>query len=452
MSDQSKYFYRTGAYRVDPEQGLLLCDSKPKPPADVITRHWPTSSSLTCYAISMPVKEFQILHALCESDYLSKANLMQVILGHPPENKEEEERTKGNLFNYISRLNKVLTENDPQKRKYIVQRGGIYRLAVAVDKIPLNQPAERLHMLGQDLFQSFNTEGELTRARDCFLEACAEQAAACAAAAETYIWLSIFSWQAPQETLPKAMELAKEALKKDSQLGDAHAAYALAILFGERAWDEAKDEFERATEDESEIGYRGYALWLMARGDFRAALNNIDRALAVSESFLNKAVRLMILYISGDHLKLLEYASREFEGLRYIKVDAAMYVLGHVYQFLGRSGLAIEHIKKIEVRERKFLSLLALGYIYAVAGQKNEAVKLLKQLKELSTKRKKWVSPFHITLIEEALGNRNNAIRWFKKAIETRDPWALLLSDPRLGKLPDDPRFPSLAQKIKTRG
>lgn len=330
------------------------------------------------------------------------------------------------------------------------------REAAGAIKTKEDKEAEELFNSGRESLYKFTTETELKKAVKCFEQAYdhrPDYAAAFAGAAEAHIWGSIFSWEEPGPTLAEAKRLAEKAHKLDLKLGDAEAVLALAELLLRWNWTGARDTFEQVLEQNptSQPALRGYALWLMANGRFDDARRKVDRALALSStSFLNIGIMCMLLYVSGASLdpfnepRVYEFMKHVTDEHRKLKVDTAWYVLALFYERLGQYEKAIEVMKELELTEEQFLGHLVLAHIYAIAGHREEATKLLDRLKGLQ----RWVSPFHIALIELGLGNREEAKRFLDEAIKSHDPWACVLIDPRLTCLRDDPEFLEMFRRV----
>lgn len=177
----------------------------------------------------------------------------------------------------------------------------------------------------------------------------------------------------------------------------------------------------------------------------------------MSWSFLNISIECMVLYASGADLDsfenslatsrrrpIYEFMMRVTEEQTELKVDAAWYILGLFYERARQHEQAIKVMSEVELTDETFLGHLVLAYIHAVAGQKKKALELVSRLEVL----KRWVSPFHIALIELALKNPKRAKQYLKNAIEMHDPWAHLLIDPRLKPLRTDPEFLDMFRRI----
>jgi tetratricopeptide (TPR) repeat protein len=123
-------------------------------------------------------------------------------------------------------------------------------------------------------------------------------------------------------------------------------------------------------------------------------------------------------------------------------------ILGYVYAQQGRYQEAIAELQKntelggIDTRG-------SLGQVYAIAGQRGAAQKLLTQLQVEG--KHKHVSPYNIAKIYAGLGEQEQAFVWLEKALAERDS---NLTDPGLNvdvvfeSLHADPRFAALLRRM----
>jgi Flp pilus assembly protein TadD len=88
-----------------------------------------------------------------------------------------------------------------------------------------------------------------------------------------------------------------------------------------------------------------------------------------------------------------------------------------------------------------------LGYAYGVSGRKDQARKVLNEMKQLA--QQKYVSAYEVALIYVGLDEKDLAFTWLEKAYEER---SFLLSnikaDPRMDSLRSDPRFQDLVRRV----
>jgi tetratricopeptide (TPR) repeat protein len=88
-----------------------------------------------------------------------------------------------------------------------------------------------------------------------------------------------------------------------------------------------------------------------------------------------------------------------------------------------------------------------LGSVYAQAGRRDEAIKILNGLKSRS--KREFVSPAAFVLIYTALGDKDQAFVWLEKAYEERSgPIGLLKVTWQFDPLRSDPRFKDLLRRV----
>ena len=91
--------------------------------------------------------------------------------------------------------------------------------------------------------------------------------------------------------------------------------------------------------------------------------------------------------------------------------------------------------------------MASLGYAYAVAGRRAEALGIVEKLTERS--RHQYVPPATVAIVFSGLGDRDQALTWLEKANEERDPWVTgLKAEPRFDSLRSDPRFQDLMRRV----
>ena len=113
----------------------------------------------------------------------------------------------------------------------------------------------------------------------------------------------------------------------------------------------------------------------------------------------------------------------------------------------GDYSAGIEEFEKAKAMEPIPLSIGLLGHAYAKAGRKDEARKLLAELKELSKRR--YVAPYWIAMIYVGLDEKDEAFAWLEKAYQERS-WFLvwIKMDPQVDSLRSDARFIDLMRRV----
>ena len=128
----------------------------------------------------------------------------------------------------------------------------------------------------------------------------------------------------------------------------------------------------------------------------------------------------------------------------------ARYWLGLAYMQKGMYEEAISEHKKAIALDNTSRRVAQLGYAYAVAGKRDEAQKILDELKELSKQPQGYVSPFDFALIYMGLGDKDQTFIWLEKTYEERaDILQHIKVSPRYDSLRSDPRFDALLRRMK---
>jgi adenylate cyclase len=123
--------------------------------------------------------------------------------------------------------------------------------------------------------------------------------------------------------------------------------------------------------------------------------------------------------------------------------------LGLAYSFKGMHEQAIDELKQvIKLSGSGPTGKSVLGYVYARAGERNEAMEILRELDELCEKNA-YCEYDGMASINVSLGNKDRAFELLWKAIENGDPQ---LNDIKAGpfydELRSDPRFPGILRRL----
>jgi TolB-like protein/Flp pilus assembly protein TadD/predicted Ser/Thr protein kinase len=312
---------------------------------------------------------------------------------------------------------------------------------------------EAYHLYLQGLFH-FNKRSEpgFRRAIDYFNQAIEKDpnyAMAYVGLADSYDLLggAAYRFAPAKEVMPKARAAANAALRIDDALGEAHAS--LGMIYWSQ-WDSAKGEteFKRSIEltPNYPIAHLWYAVRLRDMGRMAESLAEMRRGRDLDP--LSPVANLNVgrtLFGEGEYDKALA------EYQRLLDQDPAWsqahYELGRTYEQMGKLEEAIEELKKsVELSDRP-IHIAELAHAYAVAGHKEQAGKLLKELRAASVQR--YVSAYDIALVYAGLADEEEIFRWLEKAYGERESGLLNLKwDPAFSNLYSDPRFADLLRRI----
>jgi TolB-like protein/Flp pilus assembly protein TadD len=275
-------------------------------------------------------------------------------------------------------------------------------------------------------------------------------ALAYAGLADTYVLLPAFTSAAPQSAMPKAKIAAEKALELDDTLAEAHTSLAMVLRAYDFNYTRAVAEFKRAIE--LNPNYPPAHYWLgthvfSALGRFDEAIAEVKRAIELDPLSLVANVDLGTTYV---------YARRFDDAIaqvrRAVELDDnfyyAHYQLGIALESKGLIDAAIAEYEKAHQLNDDPIVPGLLGRAYAVRGRRDDALKMLAQLKEESARR--YVPPYGFALIYLGLGDQEESLRWLEKDFSDQDGWNIgfIKVDPLLDPLRGDPRFEALAQKV----
>lgn len=268
--------------------------------------------------------------------------------------------------------------------------------------------------------------------------------------ADSYALLALFEFERPGDAFPKARANAERAIKIDPRLAEAHVSLGLVMFQYEWNWDRAESEFRRALELNPNYpqAHQFYADYLKAMGRFGEALSEMRRALELDPLSLAISTGLgHVLYLSRQYDLAIE------QYLRALELDPK-FVQAHLW--FGRPYLqkkmydeAISEVKQaVELSGGSTISLAVLGHAYASAGKREEALEIVKTLKERA--KKQYLPSYWIALIYTGLEDKENAFLWLERAFHEHSSWLVWIGvEPRFDVLRSDPRFTSLAKRMK---
>ena len=318
-----------------------------------------------------------------------------------------------------------------------------------------NAEAHQLYLRGR-YFWNKRTGADLKKAIDYFNQAIGKDpnyALAFAGLADAYVLLSAYAEASPKESLPQAKAAALKALELDSTLGEAHATLANALIAYDLNFAEANREFERAIElnPNYATAHQWYAeTGLVPLGQFEKAVAEVKRALELDP------LSLVINADVGTTLTNARRYDQAIEQLREtVEMDPSFYyahwTLGNALELKGLTEEAIAEYKEAIALNDDPLPRALLGHLYAKIGRKNEALAILKQVRELrESSKQRYVSPYNLALIHIGLGQKDEALQLLEETYQDRDGYdiAFIKVEPLLDPLRGDPRFETLVQKV----
>ena len=275
-------------------------------------------------------------------------------------------------------------------------------------------------------------------------------ALAYAGLAQAYILVPFYTGADRFDAYLKAKDAAIKALRLDSNLAEAHAAFGKVLFFSEIDLAGAMREYKRAIE----LAPNDATAHHWFGNDSLAALGQFEEAIAEGK----RSVELdpLSVVINVDLGETFYYARRYDEAARQMRkaleIDPtsfyAHYNLGIVLQLTGDlRGAIAEYEKAKQLGDNPLVSALCAS-AKALAGDKNAALRMLSDFDELSRHRE--VVGYCRALLYLSLNNKDEAVRWLEQGLKERDGSNIcwIKVDPLLDSLHGDPRLEALVQKV----
>jgi tetratricopeptide (TPR) repeat protein len=250
--------------------------------------------------------------------------------------------------------------------------------------------------------------------------------------------------------VPKAKAAAIKALQIDDSVAEAHTSLASALFSSDLNLRESTREFERAIELNPNNAFAHYSFGytvLPALGEVDRAIAEVRRAVELDPFSVIINANLGYVYIVARR-----YSEAIAQLRKTVELDANF---GTTHRNLGEalelSGQLQQSIAEYE-KGYKFLNddhaLAYLAHAYALKGEREKALPLLAQMRELEQRGTVWSFGFAIVYI--GLGDKNEAINWLERSYQNKEfaKLSLIKVEPMLDPLRGDPRFEKLANQV----
>jgi tetratricopeptide (TPR) repeat protein len=265
-------------------------------------------------------------------------------------------------------------------------------------------------------------------------------AAAHAGLADAYALLPIYTDVLPDVAYGRAATAARQALALDSTLAEPHATLGI-VAMRRYAWDEAEAELRRAIalDPNAAAAHQRYGKVLAFRGRLAAADSAYARALALDP------LSAVIRYNRGQAVfwsRRYAPAAQHFRDALHF--DSTFYparlMLGFVAAAEGRPHAALAEFRRALAEEPMLDNVAILAYGHAAAGDADSARRLLADVRARAAGA--HVSATDVGLVHLALGERDSAIVWIRRALREHDSeLQAFMRAPMLDPLRGDPRF-----------
>lgn len=273
-------------------------------------------------------------------------------------------------------------------------------------------------------------------------------ALAYATLASCYNLLGGYGTYPPNEIRPKIKVTAEKALELDYSLAEAHVSLGHVKTFHEWDWAGGEAEFKLAIELKPSYApaHHWYALLLRARKKFAESFAELRLAQDIDPVSL-----IISVAIAQNFSFLREFDQAIAQCQHILELDPDFYIahacLGVAYLGKGRFEEAIMELERTLVINNNEEAMALLGYALAVSGRKDEARRILEELKEASLIG--YVDPAFMAIIHNGLNEEDQAFEFLEEAYQERSAWLGFLNIlPFVDNLRSGQRLTDLLQRI----
>ncbi|MEE9234307.1 MAG: protein kinase [Candidatus Acidoferrales bacterium] len=273
--------------------------------------------------------------------------------------------------------------------------------------------------------------------------------------ADSYLVLGSEGFLPFDEATRVSKTAALKALELDDSLAEAHASLGW-IKTMEWDWLGAEREFERAIElnPNYAFAHHWYSRYLQTIGRHEKAIAEATRAQELDPfSFAITGY----LGASYYHARRYDQALEVYRKLLQMNPNfwVPHYALALAYEQKGMYEEAIAALQQALTLARAASSpdckiVCQLGHTYATAGRRDEARKILEELKRKAARGQVW--SYGMAALYAGLGDREQALQWLERALDEEmyemHLVGLIRVDPLLDPLRSDPRFQDLLRRM----
>ena len=254
-------------------------------------------------------------------------------------------------------------------------------------------------------------------------------------------------WPA-KESGQKQEWAALKALQLDDTLAEGHALLG-AVKYNNFDWAGSEKELKRALELDPNSGMANatYFAYLSNVGRPDEALPYAKRAAELDPSTTPGQVAYAY-FLARQYDKAIELFREVLEK----RPDSAQphILLGETYVAKGMHNEGVAEIQKgvdLDNVPERWDRHPMLAYAYAMAGRRDQAVKILNEQNRLA--HQGYISPYNFAIIYTGLGDKDRAFESLEKGYEQRIPLVYRLkSRPMFDSLRSDPRYGELLRKM----
>jgi TolB-like protein/DNA-binding winged helix-turn-helix (wHTH) protein/Flp pilus assembly protein TadD len=314
----------------------------------------------------------------------------------------------------------------------------------------VNTEAHELYLKGL-YFWNQRTEIGLKKSVEYFQKAVEKDsgyALAYAGLANSYNLLGGFSVLPSAQAFPKAEAAATAALALDSELAEAHTSLGYARLKFDWNWAAAEKELKLGVElrPNDATAHAYYGLYFRTMGRAQEAIAEMRRARELDPLSLDNNAQFGVTYRDGRYYDQAVEQCRKALELDP-NFEMAHWCLGLAYVGKGMYEEAVPELRTAVATGGCPCKLAALGYTYAITGDRVRAQGILRDLKIKAEQG--YQLSYLIAEVYAGLRDYEQAFDWLNKAYNQRDCQLTWLNrDPFMESLRSDPRYADLMHRV----
>jgi tetratricopeptide (TPR) repeat protein len=317
---------------------------------------------------------------------------------------------------------------------------------------PINPEAHEANLKGWYWWNKYTGEG-FEKAISHFERAIKidpSYAAPYAGLADCYITLAgpVTQVLPPREAMPKARAAVTKALELDEKLAEAHCSLGRIKLFYDQDWAGSEKDLKRAIELNPHLGnaHSFYGLLLCVLGRHEEAVREAKRGKELDPLLLNVSIILGTVYYMARHFDLaIEQLRKTAELDPHFGLAHAVLMTAYISN--GMPNDALEEHQRMSALSRDPLSRAWLGWAFGVAGRREEAISILRELEQAAKSR--YVPASAKALIYIGIRDYERALEAFELAFQAHDSTIIFLKvDPMFDGIRSDPRFQDLLRRM----
>ncbi|MGD0778275.1 MAG: tetratricopeptide repeat protein [Candidatus Solibacter sp.] len=252
-----------------------------------------------------------------------------------------------------------------------------------------------------------------------------------------------------EEYTARARDAAANGIELDPRSPDAHLALAEIAWLQDHDWPAAERSFRRVIDLNPSFatGHGIFAIALLSRGRFDEALAQLDTAVQLNP---------LPYVVSNDRAAVLYVARRYDESIardrQVLAIDPRFWyahiTIADCLRAKGRYAEAIQELHLVPEEDRDSADAY-LGNVLALAGQRQEAMALLRRLLPAGTGPDEGNSWVHASYIQVGLGDKAGALTSLENGYAHHETDVNYIGvEPILDPLRKEPRFQALLKKL----